>query len=93
MKDILVFFSNFQKRLSLLHRQVNVKCPDSSHSPLRRNCPTKWIKTYDVVFVFKEFYPAVVSSLCQLSESRDGEILESALHALFESDNNSWVFG
>ena len=86
-------FSKFQKRLSLLHAQFNDKCPDSSHSPLKRNCFTKWIENYDAVFVFKEFYSAVVGSLDQLSESRDGEVLESALHALFESDNNSWVFG
>ena len=61
-------FSNSQKRLSLLPAQVNGKCPDSSHSPLKRNCFTKWIEIYDVVFVFKEFYLAVVGSLDQLSE-------------------------
>ena len=59
----------------LLHAQVNGKCPDSSHSPLKCHCSTKWIENYDV-FVFKEFYPAVVGSLYQLSESRDGEVLE-----------------
>ena len=90
MKDILVFFSNSQKRLSLLHAQVHDKCPDSSHSPLKRNCSTKWIKNYDVVFVFKEFFPAVVGSLDQLSESRDGEVLE---RAIFKRDNNSWISG
>ena len=79
MKDILVFFSNSQKRLSLLHAQVDDKCPDSSHSPLKRNCSTKWIENYDAVFVFKEFYPAVVGSLNQLSKSRDGEDLEKAM--------------
>ena len=71
-------FSNSQKRLSLLHAQVNDKCPDSSHSPLKRNCFKKCIENYDV-FVFKEFYPAVAGSLDQLSESRDGEILERAM--------------
>ena len=79
MKSISVFFSYSQKRLSLLHAQVNDKCPDSLHSPLKRNCSTKWIQNYDVVFVFKEFYPAVVGSLDQLSESRDGEVLERAM--------------
>ena len=74
-------FSNSQKLLLLLHAQVNDKCPDSSLLPLKRNCSTKWIENYDVVFVFKEFYPAVVGSLDQLSESRDREVLES--------DNNS----
>ena len=68
-------FSNSQKRLSLLHAQVNDKCPDSSHSPLKHNCSTKGIGNYDVVFVFKEFYPAVVGSLDQLSKTRDGEVL------------------
>ena len=70
MKDILVFFLNSQKRLLLLHAQVNDKCVDSSHSPLKRNCFTKWIENYDVVFVFKEFYPAVVVLLinCQNRE-------------------------
>ena len=63
MKDILIFFSNSQKRFSLMHAQVNDKCPDSLHSPLKCNCSTKWIENYNAVFVFKEFYPAVVSSL------------------------------
>ena len=56
-------FSNYKNRLSLLHAQVNDKCPDSLHSPLKRNCSTKWIENYDIVLVFKEFYPAVVGSL------------------------------
>ena len=37
------------------------------------------IENYDVVFVFKEFYPAVVGSLDQLSESRDGEVFKRAI--------------
>ena len=69
-------FSNSHKRLSLLHAQVNRKCPDSLRLPLKRNCSTKWIENYNAVFVFKEFYPAVVGSLDQLSKSRDGEVLE-----------------
>ena len=79
-------FSNSQKRLSLLRAPVDDKCPDSSRSPLKRNCSTKWIENYNVVFVFKEFYPAVVSSLDQQSKSRDGEVLG---RPYFESDNNS----
>ena len=46
---------------------------------MKRRCSTKWIENYDVIFVFKEFYPAVVGSLYQLSESRDGEVLERAM--------------
>ena len=79
IKDILVFFSNSEKRFSLLHAQVNDKCPDFSHSPLKRNRSTKWIENYNVVFVFKEFYPAVAGSPDQPSESRDGEVLERVL--------------
>ena len=52
-------FSNSEKRLSLLHAQVNGKCPASSHSRLKRHCFIKWIGNYDAVFIFKEFYPAV----------------------------------
>ena len=72
-------FSDSEKRLSLLHAHVNDKCPDSSHSRLQRHCSTKWIENYDVVFVFKEFYPAVVGSLDQPSESRDGKVLGRAM--------------
>ena len=43
---------------------------------MKRNCSTKWIENYNAVFVFKKFYPAVVGSIDQLSESRDGEVLE-----------------
>ena len=81
-------FSNSQKRLLLLHAHVNNKCPDSSHLCLKRHCSTKWIENYDTVFVFKEFYPAVVGPLDQLSESSSWKS-----YALFESVNNSWVFG
>ena len=79
MKDISVFFSNSQKRFSLLHTPVNDKCPDSSRSHLKRNCFTKWIENYHAVFIFKEFYPPVASSLDQLSESRDGKVLGKAV--------------
>ena len=79
MKDILVFFCNSEKRLSLLHAQVNGKCPVSSHSRLKRHCSTKWIVDHDSVFVFKEFCPAVAGYLDQLSESRDGKVLGRAM--------------
>ena len=72
-------FSNSEKHLSLLHAQVNGKCPDSLHSRLKRNSSSKWIENYDAVFVFKEFYPAVAGSLDQVSESRDGEVLKRAM--------------
>ena len=49
-----------------MHAPVNGKCPDSSHSRLKRHCSTKWIKNYNAVFVFKELYPAVVGSPDQL---------------------------
>ena len=78
VKDIGIF-SNYEKGLSLLHASVNDKCPDSSHSRLKRHCSTKWIENYDAVFVFKEFYRAVAGSLDQLSESRDGKILGRAM--------------
>ena len=45
-----------------MHPQVYDKCPDSSHSRLKSHCSTKRIN-YDAVFVFKEFYPAVVGSI------------------------------
>ena len=54
MESHIDIFSNSQKRLSLLHSQVDDKCPDSSHSPLKRNCSTKWIENY-VVFALKVF--------------------------------------
>ena len=79
MKDILVFFSNFKGRFLLLHAQVNGKCPDFSHLRLKRHCFTKWIENYDAVFIFKEFYPAVVGYLDRLSESRGGEVLGRAM--------------
>ena len=75
----MAFFSNSEKRFSLLLAQVNIKCPDSSLSRLKRHCFTNWIEDHDAVFVFKEFYPAVVGYLNQLSESRDGEVLGKAI--------------
>ena len=38
-------FSYSQKRLSLLHAQVNDKCPDSSHSPLKLIVPQSGLRT------------------------------------------------
>ena len=75
----MVIFSNSEKRFSLLHAQVNDKCPDSSHSRLKRRRSTKWTEEYDAVFVFKEFYPAVVAYLDQLSESREKEVFGRAM--------------
>ena len=79
MEDILVFFLILKNIFLLLHAQVNDKCSDSSRSSLKHNYSTKWIDDYDVVLVYKEFYPAVVGSLDQLSESRNGEVLERAM--------------
>ena len=59
--------------------KVYDKCPDSSHSRLKRHCSAKWIENCDAFFIFKEFYPAAVSSLDQLSESRDRKVLEAAM--------------
>ena len=41
MKDISVFFSNFQKHLSQSHAQIDDKCPDSLHSRLKSHCSTR----------------------------------------------------
>ena len=82
MKDISVFFSNSQKRLLLLHAQINDKCSYFSHSRLKRHCSLRWIENHDAVFVFEELYLAVVDSLDQLSESRDGEVVERLCHIL-----------
>ena len=49
MKDISVFFSNSQKRFSLLHAQIDGKYPNSSHSRLKRHCSTRWIENHDAV--------------------------------------------
>ena len=46
---------------------------------MKGNCSTKSMENYDVVFVFKKFYPAVVDSLDQLPESKDGEVLERTM--------------
>ena len=46
---------------------------------LKRHCSTKWTEDHDAIFVFKKFYPAVVGSLDQLSESRDGEVFGRAM--------------
>ena len=73
-------FSNSEKRFSLLHAQINGKYLDCSHSSLKHNCSTKWIEDHNVVFVFKEFYAAVVSYLNQLSESRDGKFLRALFY-------------
>ena len=49
------------------------------HSRLKHHCSTRWIEDHDAVFVFKEFYSAVVDYLNQLSESRDGKVLGKAI--------------
>ena len=46
---------------------------------MKRHCSVKWIEGHDAVFVFKKFYPAVVGSLDQLSESRDRKVLGRAM--------------
>ena len=46
---------------------------------MKRHCSTKCIENYGAVFVFTEFYPAVVGFLDQLSESRGGKVLGRAM--------------
>ena len=75
-------FSDSGKRLSLLRAHVDDKCPDSLHSCLKRHCSTKWIENYDAVFDFKEFFPAVIGSLNQLSESTNGKVFGRAMPCL-----------
>ena len=69
-----IFFSS-EKRFSPLHTNVNGKCPNSSQSRLKRHCSTKWIEDHDALFVFNEFYPAVVGYPDQVLKSRDEEVL------------------
>ena len=75
----MVFFSNSEKHISLLHAQVNGKCPNSSHSRLKRHFSTKWIEDHDAVFVFKQLYPVVVGYIDQLLEARNGKVLGRAM--------------
>ena len=82
MKDIATFFSNSSKRLSTLHSYISRKCPDSSHSRLKRHCTTRWVENQEAVIVFKEMYLAAVGALDELSESRDGEAAGKAMSHL-----------
>ena len=60
---------------------------------MKRHCSTKWIENYDAVFVFKEFYRAVTGSLDQLSESRDGKVLGSAIPYLKAITTSGFLVG
>ena len=53
-------FSNFEKFLSLLHAQVNDKCPGSSHSSLNRHFSIKWIENYDADVLFSRSFMLLV---------------------------------
>ena len=77
MKDISVFFLIPKNvfRYCMLKLLTNVLILRIRLSI----CSTKWMENYDVVFVIKKFYPAVVGSLDHLSESRHGEVLERAM--------------
>ena len=70
------FFSGSQIRLSLLHAQVSDKCPDSSHSPLKRNCSTRWIENYDVIFVFKSFIRQLLVLLINCQNQKMEKLLK-----------------
>ena len=62
-KEIAVFFRDSNKRLPILHRQISIECPESSHSRLKKHCCTRWVEKQEAIIVFKEWYPAVVASL------------------------------
>ena len=61
--------------------------------PLKRHSSTKWIEYCDVVFVFKEFYPAVVGSLDQQLESREEEVPKRAMPYLKRKNHQSMIAG
>ena len=46
---------------------------------MTRHCSTKWFEGHDAVFVFNEFYSAVIGYLDELSESSDGKVLGRAM--------------
>ena len=75
MKEIAVFFRYSNKRLPILHHQISIECPESSHSRLKKHCCTRWVENQEAIIVFKELYPAVVASLDELACSRDVEVV------------------
>ena len=82
MKGISIFFSTSSKCLSILHSQIEPICPNSSHSRLKRDCSTRWVKNQEDVHVFKEIFPAVIGALNKLTESRGGEVIRKAMSHL-----------
>ena len=78
MKYILVFCSDSEKRLLLLHAQIDDKCSDSSHSPLKSHCFTKWIENYDAVVVSR----SSIWRLLVLLINRQNQEMEKFLEGL-----------
>ena len=71
MQSIAVFFSDSNKRLADLQKAIEENCPESSRTRLSKHCSTRWVEKQTAIQVFRDLYPAVVSSLQRISEWRD----------------------
>jgi hypothetical protein len=67
MNEVAVFFADSNKRLLILQEAISLKCPESEHTRLKKQCATRWVKRHDAVLVFKALYPAVIKALEDLS--------------------------
>jgi hypothetical protein len=68
MNSVAVFFRDSNKRLLNLQMWIDVKCPESGRTRLKKQCTTRWVERQEAVLVFRELYPAVLSSLEDMSK-------------------------
>jgi Domain of unknown function (DUF4371) len=72
MHEIAIFYTDSNKRLVNLQENIDAKCPESNRTRLKKHCTTRWVEKQDAVHVFRELFPAIVSSLeCISSWSGD----------------------
>lgn len=80
MHEIAVFYSDSNKRLLNLQEEIDKHCPASNRSRLKKHCATRWVEKQEAVQVFRELYPAVVSSL-EIVSRWPGEVAIKPRHS------------
>jgi len=68
MNSTAVFYKDSNKRLLNLQSWIDVRCPESGRTNLKKQCATRWVEKQEAVLIFRDLYPAILASLEDMSK-------------------------
>ena len=82
MKATIVFFRDSPKRMQVLYAYEEDIISLKRKKRPKNICPTRWVESQEATQTFKELYPAMVSSLNELSETGNSDVKGKAFSLL-----------